>query len=42
MKSFIDDPALIEQKGEESYRLAVEKYDVNKVNEHLFEFMKIG
>ncbi|WP_375577881.1 glycosyltransferase family 4 protein [Marivirga tractuosa] len=42
MKSFIEDPALIEKKGGESYRLAVEKYDVNKVNEHLFEFMGIG
>lgn len=41
MTSFIDNPALIEQKGEQSYRLAVEKYDVHKVNEHLFKFMKI-
>ncbi|WP_340153115.1 glycosyltransferase family 4 protein [uncultured Marivirga sp.] len=41
MISFIDNPALIEQKGEESYRLAVEKYDVHKVNQHLFEFMSL-
>jgi len=41
MQSFIDNPELIDEKGEESYRLAKEKYDVHKVNEHLFEFMRI-
>ncbi|SMG14936.1 Glycosyltransferase involved in cell wall bisynthesis [Marivirga sericea] len=41
MQSFIENPASIKEKGEESYRLATEKYDVNIVNEHLFSFMGI-
>ena len=41
MLAFIEQPQLIKEKGEERYRLALEKYDVHKVNKHLFEFMGI-
>lgn len=41
MKKFINDHKLIEIMGEESYQLALRKYDVNKVNSHIFEFMGI-
>lgn len=32
MEKFILDPGLIVSMGEESYRIACEKYDVHKVN----------
>lgn len=42
LEKFIVDPALITKMGAESYGLAVRKYDVRKVNGHLFKFADIN
>jgi hypothetical protein len=39
MEYFIKRPELIARMGEESRRIAVEKYDVRKVNEVIMEVM---
>ena len=40
MESFINKPLLIESMGEKSYEMAVNKYDVQVVNEHLLSFIE--
>ncbi|MCH8487517.1 MAG: glycosyltransferase family 4 protein [Candidatus Cyclonatronum sp.] len=39
MKRFLENPALIAQMGEESYRMVQEKYEVGKVNAGILEVM---
>jgi glycosyltransferase involved in cell wall biosynthesis len=41
MSKFIEDRSLITTMGEASYQLAVEKYDVKLVNQHLFRFASL-
>ncbi|MEM6813978.1 MAG: glycosyltransferase family 4 protein [Bacteroidota bacterium] len=41
LEKFITNPELIKKMGTESYGLAVRKYDVHKVNSHLFKFANI-
>lgn len=41
MRKFADDPSLLIEMGEESYRLAQTKYDVKLVNKHLLHFARI-
>ena len=42
MIRFIEQPALIEQMGKESYRIAQEKFDVVKVNEKLLRILGLS
>jgi len=39
---FIENPDDVVKMGEESYRIAKEKYDVNKVNEDILNFMSLN
>lgn len=38
---FIEEPTLIETMGQESRRLAEERFDVHKINQHMMEVMEI-
>ena len=42
MKKFIINPNLISKMGEESYQIAKDKYDVNKVNDQMLKGMSIS
>lgn len=39
MMNFVNTPMLIERMGSVSYQMAMNKYDVHKVNAHLFKFI---
>ncbi|OCL91216.1 glycosyltransferase family 4 protein [Aliarcobacter thereius] len=41
MKKFIENPKLIEQMGDESYKIAKDKFDAKKVNEKLIKVLEI-
>lgn len=41
MKEFIKNPILIEKMGEESYKIAKDKFDAKKVNDKLIKIMEI-
>ncbi|TLT06348.1 glycosyltransferase family 4 protein [Aliarcobacter thereius] len=41
MKNFIENPKLIEQMGDESYKIAKDKFDAKKVNEKLIKVLEI-
>ena len=41
MLKFIHHPSLISSMGEESRKIAQEKFDVHKVNEHMFSIMDL-
>jgi glycosyltransferase involved in cell wall biosynthesis len=39
MKYFIENPGMIIEMGDESNKIAVNKYDVHKVNESIIDFI---
>ena len=41
MSYFVDKPAEVKKMGEESYRLAEEKFDVDKINARILSYMKL-
>ncbi|WP_139135241.1 glycosyltransferase family 4 protein [Roseivirga sp. 4D4] len=41
MQYFMDSPSEIERMGEESYKMAIERFDVHKINEQLLDFMRL-
>ncbi len=41
MKKFIENPDLIEKMGEESYKIAKDKFDAKKVNDKLLKILEI-
>ncbi|MGJ0342981.1 glycosyltransferase family 4 protein [Aliarcobacter cryaerophilus] len=41
MKRFIDNPVLIKKMGEESYKIAKDKFDSKKINDRLLNLLKI-
>jgi hypothetical protein len=41
MMKFIDDPALIEEMGIKSRKMAEIKYDVHKVNKEMVKIMRV-
>lgn len=42
MKYFLENPKEIQKMGNESHQMAVDKFDVNKINEQLLEFMELS
>lgn len=41
MKKFIENPYLVEKMGEESYKIAKDKFDAKKVNKKLINILEI-
>ena len=41
MKKFIENPYLVEKMGEESYKIAKNKFDAKKVNDKLIKNLEI-
>ena len=41
MKKFIENPYLVEKMGEESYKIAKDKFDAKKVNDKLLKILEI-